>query len=71
MWATHDAPASAEVVVAPEICLYWNRDGADVPAGLLPAWGDRCMATAPARGCPCGSYQLRWGEDELCRESDK
>jgi hypothetical protein len=33
-------------------------------AGPLPAWWDRCVATAPARICPCGSYQLRWGEDE-------
>jgi len=24
---THDASASAEVVVGPKICLYWNRDG--------------------------------------------
>src|SRR5512145_3194998 len=32
--------------------------------GALPAWWDRCVATAPARVCPCGSYQLRWGEDE-------
>jgi hypothetical protein len=30
----------------------------------LPAWWDRCVATAPAQVCPCGSYQLRWGEDE-------
>jgi len=34
-------------------------------AGPLPAWWDRCVATAPARVCPCGSYQLRWGEDEV------
>jgi len=40
-------------------------------AGPLPAWWDRCIATAPARVCPCGSYRLRWGEDELCRESGK
>ena len=33
-------------------------------AGPLPAWWDRCVATAPARVCPCGSYRLRWGEDE-------
>ena len=33
-------------------------------AGPLPAWWDRCVSTAPARVCPCGSYQLRWGEDE-------
>src|SRR6266705_5575407 len=33
-------------------------------AGPLPAWWDRCVATVPARVCPCGSYQLRWGEDE-------
>ena len=34
-------------------------------AGMpLPAWWDRCVATAPARVCPCGSYRLRWGEDE-------
>jgi hypothetical protein len=25
-------------------------------AGPLPAWWDRCVATAPARVCPCGSY---------------
>ena len=33
-------------------------------AGPLPAWWDRCVATAPARVCPGGSYRLRWGEDE-------
>jgi len=33
--------------------------------GPLPAWWDRCVATAPACVCPCGSYQLRWGEDEV------
>jgi hypothetical protein len=33
-------------------------------AGPLPAWWDRCVTTAPARVCPCGSYRLRWGEDE-------
>jgi hypothetical protein len=33
-------------------------------AGPLPVWWDRCVATAPARVCPCGSYRLRWGEDE-------
>jgi hypothetical protein len=33
-------------------------------AGPLPAWWDRCVATAPARVCPCGSYRLCWGEDE-------
>ena len=32
--------------------------------GPLPAWWDRCVATAPARVCPCGSYRLRWDEDE-------
>jgi len=32
--------------------------------GPLPVWGDRCVATAPARICPCGSSRLRWGEDE-------
>ena len=32
--------------------------------GPLPAWWDRCVATAPACVCPCGSYRLRWGEDE-------
>lgn len=32
--------------------------------GPLPAWWDRCVATAPARVCPCESYQLRWGEGE-------
>ena len=32
--------------------------------GPLPAWWDRCVATAPACVCPCGSYLLRWGEDE-------
>jgi hypothetical protein len=37
------------------------RAAAGVP---LPAWWDRCIATAPARVCPCGSYQLRWGVDE-------
>jgi hypothetical protein len=30
----------------------------------LPVWWDRCVATAPARVCPCGSYRLHWGEDE-------
>jgi hypothetical protein len=29
----------------------------------LPAWWDRCVATAPARICPCGSYRVRWDED--------
>jgi hypothetical protein len=33
-------------------------------AGPLPAWWDRCVATAPACVCPCGSSRLRWGEDE-------
>jgi hypothetical protein len=33
-------------------------------AGPLPAWWDRCVATAPARVCPCGSYRLHWSEDE-------
>ena len=33
-------------------------------AGPLPAWWDRCVATAPAQVCPCGSYRLRWSEDE-------
>ena len=33
-------------------------------AGPLPVWWDRCVAPAPARVCPCGSYRLRWGEDE-------
>src|SRR5215831_5161625 len=33
-------------------------------AGPLPAWWDRCVAPAPARVCPCGSYRLQWGEDE-------
>ena len=45
MWSntssTHDASASAEVVVGPKICLYGRRDGPDVaghvPAALLPA----------------------------------
>jgi hypothetical protein len=32
--------------------------------GPLPAWWDRCVATAPACVCLCGSYRLRWGEDE-------
>jgi hypothetical protein len=32
--------------------------------GALPAWWDRCVATAPARVCPCGSYRWRWDEDE-------
>ena len=51
MWATHDASASAEVVVAPKICLYWNRDGADV-AGLVPA--ERLQALPDLKF-------LRWG----------
>ncbi|HSX80404.1 MAG TPA: hypothetical protein VLQ80_17760 [Candidatus Saccharimonadia bacterium] len=33
-------------------------------AGPLPAWWDRCVATAPDRVCPYGNYRLRWGEDE-------
>src|SRR4051812_8321862 len=33
-------------------------------AGPLPTWGDRCVATAPARICPCGSSRVRWDEDE-------
>jgi hypothetical protein len=37
------------------------RAAARVP---LPAWWDRCVATAPARVCPCGSYRLHWGENE-------
>ena len=37
------------------------RAAARVP---LPTWWDRCVATAPARVCPCGSYRLHWGEDE-------
>jgi hypothetical protein len=32
--------------------------------GPVPAWWDRCVATAPARVCPCGSYRLRWDGDE-------
>jgi hypothetical protein len=32
--------------------------------GSLPVWEDGCVATAPARVCPCGSSRLRWGEDE-------
>ena len=32
--------------------------------GTLPAWWDRCVASAPAQVCPCGSYRLRWDEDE-------
>ena len=38
------------------------RAAARVP---LPTWWDRCVATAPARVCPCGSYRLHWGEDEM------
>ena len=34
----HDASASAEVVVGPKICLYWNRDGPYV-AGLRACGG--------------------------------
>jgi len=37
------------------------RVAATVP---LPAWWDRCVSTAPARVCACGSYRLRWGEDD-------
>jgi hypothetical protein len=33
-------------------------------AGPLPAWWDRCVATAPARVGPCGSSRVQWGEDE-------
>jgi len=36
------------------------RAAATVP---LPAWWDRCVSTAPARVCACGSYRLIWGED--------
>ena len=32
-------------------------------AGPLPVWWARCVATAPARVCQCGSYRLCWGED--------
>jgi len=32
--------------------------------GALPAWWDRCVATAPSSVCPCGSYRLHWSEDE-------
>jgi hypothetical protein len=44
MWSnTHDASASAEVVVGSKICLYWSRDGSawpvDAPPELLPALG--------------------------------
>ena len=37
------------------------RAAAAVP--LLARW-DRCVATAPASVCPCGSSRLRWSEDE-------
>jgi hypothetical protein len=37
------------------------RATATVP---LPAWWDRCVSTAPARVCACGSYRLRWSEDD-------
>ena len=37
------------------------RVAATVP---LPAWWDRCVSTAPARVCACGSYRLRWGDDD-------
>ena len=37
------------------------RAAATVP---LPAWWDRCVSRAPARVCACGSYRLRWGEDD-------
>ena len=37
------------------------RVAATVP---LPAWWDRCVSTARARVCACGSYRLRWGEDD-------
>jgi Amidohydrolase family len=52
---THDASASAEVVVGPKICLYWNRDGSpawpvDVPPELLPALGTWVFA--------CGSDDM-------------
>jgi hypothetical protein len=60
-----DAPAVL-VVPAPEggdmgICAACQQAAA---VAALPAWWDRCVATAPARVCPCGSYQLRWGEGE-------
>jgi hypothetical protein len=63
-----DAPAVL-VVPSPEggdmgICAACQQAAA---VGPLPAWGDRCVATAPARVCPCGSYRLRWGEDEATR----
>jgi hypothetical protein len=35
----HDASASAEVVVGPKICLYWERDGPYV-AGLRASGAD-------------------------------
>ena len=41
---THNASASAEVVVGPKICLYWNRDGFMWPVACFAgpevfAWG--------------------------------
>ena len=32
--------------------------------GPLPAWWDRCVATAPAQVCPCGRSRWHGGEDE-------
>jgi hypothetical protein len=29
----------------------------------LPTWWDRCVSTAPAYVCTCGSYRLVWGEE--------
>ena len=42
-------------------CLATYRATAAIP---LPAWWDRCVSTAPARVCVCGSDRLIWGEDE-------
>lgn len=33
-------------------------------ASPLPVWWDRCVSTAPARVCVCGSYRLIWGEED-------
>jgi len=41
--------------------LATSRAAAAVP--VLARW-DRCVATAPASVCPCGSSRWRWGEDE-------
>jgi hypothetical protein len=73
--ACHQAPAVAAlpVLTAPEgqQTLWHTIQDPDRLAAYratagspLPAWWDRCVSTAPARVCACGSYRLRWDGDE-------